>query len=294
MASQAKRWLYGQAIFFPLIYPWITNNRFRVERRLIKGINHGTSARAHKSIIHFSVNKAATQYAKGILQRCAKENGLTHAQLNEYARHSDFPYLDHLSAPEMVQYRHIFRPSGYLYSVFGGMIEGIPDLGNYHIILMIRDPRDVLTSRFFSLAYSHLPPGRNKVERFNNSVAFAHQAGIDRFVIDWSEKTRKIYQRYLDLLVSRQSNVYVTKYEDMMADFPTWLNGVLDYCELEVSPNLKLDLLEEARRSRPEKENISRHARQATPGDHKKKLQPATIERLDAVFSNILAGFKYE
>ncbi len=36
------------------------------------------------------------------------------------------------------------------------------------------------------------------------------------------------------------------------------------------------------------------HARQATPGDHKRKLQPETVEHLDALFSNILAEFGYK
>jgi hypothetical protein len=290
--TQTTRWLYSQAIRVPLVYPWITNNRFRLERRLIAGTHRNTNT--HKSIIHFSVNKAATQYTKGILRRCAKEKGLTHARINEYARHSDFQYLDHLSAAEMVQYRHVFKPSGYLYSVFGGTIEGIPNLDSYHVILMIRDPRDVLTSRYFSHAYSHLPPGRSKIEPFHTGVAFAQQAGIDRYVLEWSEQVYQIYQRYLDLLVNRQSNLYITKYEHMMSDFPAWLDGVLNYCELDISATLRQELLEEAFKTRPKKENVSKHARQATPGDYKRKLQPETIEHLNNQFSDILTAFGYK
>lgn len=292
MVTQTTRRLYSQAIRVPLVYPWITNYRFRLERQLLKGTHR--NANTHKSIIHFSVNRAATQYTKGILQQCAKENGLAHARINEYAHHSNFPYLDHLSATEMVQYRHIFKPLGYLYSVFGGMIEGIPNLDSYHVILMIRDPRDVVTSRYFSHAYSHLPPGGSKIEPFNTRVAFAQQAGIDRYVIEWSEQVCQIYQRYLDLLVNRQANVYVTKYEHMMSDFPTWLDGILDYCELDISATLKQHLLEEAHKTRPKKENVSKHARQATPGDHERKLQPETVAHLNALFSNILAEFGYK
>lgn len=292
MAHQAARWLYGQAIRVPLVHPWVTKNRFRVERRLINGTHH--TANDHASILHFSMNKAATQYTKGILRRCATENGLTHAQIHDYASHSDFPYLDHLSAREMVHYQHIFKPLGYLYSVFGGMIEGIPRLDSYRVILMIRDPRDVVTSNYFSVAYSHLPPAGNKADGFHNAVAFAHQAGIDRYAIVASEHVLRVYQRYLDVLVGRHANVYITKYENMMADFPKWLNGVLDYCELEVSAALKQGLVDKAGKVRPKKENIARHARQATPGDHKRKLQPATIEHLDALFAGVLGKFEYK
>jgi hypothetical protein len=43
----------------------------------------------------------------------------------------------------------------------------------------------------------------------------------------------------------------------MILDFQTWLDSLLDYCELKISPQLKQQLLEEALQSRPRKENIS-------------------------------------
>ena len=46
----------------------------------------------------------------------------------------------------MENYKHIFKSKGYLYRVFGGMVEGIEDLENYKIVLATRDPRDILVS----------------------------------------------------------------------------------------------------------------------------------------------------
>ncbi len=45
--------------------------RYRTELALIKGIHENSSK--HPSIIHFSFNKAATQYVKSMLRRCAVE-----------------------------------------------------------------------------------------------------------------------------------------------------------------------------------------------------------------------------
>lgn len=295
MASQIRSLLRHQLSRVPLVYPLSIRltSRFKVERELIKGTHRNENL--HKSILHFSVNKAATQYTKSILSRCAGEIGLTHVRIHEYAFYSDFSYLDHLSAEEMIQYRHIFKPAGYLYSVFGGMIAGFPNLQDYKVVLMIRDPRDVLTSSYFSVAYSHVPPtGRNKINPFMKERAFARQAGIDQYVLSKSEDVCRNYQRYLDLLVRNRPDVYVSKYEDMVSDFQTWLDRLLCYCELEISPTLKQELLQEAYRARPNEENVAQNKRQITPGDHERKLQPETINHLNSLLSPVLTAFKYE
>jgi hypothetical protein len=294
VAHQMRSWARRQAIKVPLVHRVGAKltKRFKVERELIRGAHHNENA--HRSILHFSVNKAATQYTKSILSRCATENGLTHVRLHDYAFFSDFPYLDRLTAQQMIEYQYIFKPLGYLYSVFGGMIEGIPNLDRYHVVLMVRDPRDVLTSGYFSIAYSHVPPtGRDKIESFNKERAFARQAGIDQYVASKSEHVCHVYRRYVDLLMHKWPNVYVTRYEDMIADFAGWLDCLLRYCELRVSPRLKQELLEEASRAHPKKEDTSRNMRQVIPGDHRRKLQSGTIERLNCLFSGVLADFKY-
>lgn len=283
--------LFHQLLKVPLFHTWHLKNRFKVERQLIERRHHASSS--HSSIIHFSVNKAATTFTKSILRRCATENGIVPVDINGYAFNSNLPFLDHLTAQEMERYRHIFKTSGYLYTVFGGMVEGIQDLEKFLTVLMVRDPRDVLTSSYFSIAYSHTPPRRgNKVATFRERRTYARQVDIDQFVTSESERVRRVYQRYLDLLVDRPT-VYLTTYEEMISDFQTWLDGLLDYCRLKISPQLKRQLLEEAVRSRPREENVFKHIRQALPGDHQRKLQAQTIAHLNSVFSNILREFDY-
>ncbi len=113
-----------------------------------------------------------------------------------------------------------------------------------------------------------------------------------RTVIHESKRVRRIFERYLDTLVGRD-NVYITKYEDMIDDFQSWLTNLLDNCQLTISSGLRQQLIQEAEQSRPTTEDRSRHMRQVTPGDHKRKLQQATIATLDASFAHILAAFGY-
>ena len=82
---------------------------FPLRHPLIKGTHKNSNK--HPSIIHFSFNKAATQYVKSILRRCAVENGMVPVGIHDYAFNADFPYLDHLSAKEMEKYMHIFKRS---------------------------------------------------------------------------------------------------------------------------------------------------------------------------------------
>lgn len=270
------------------------NKRFQVESQLLAGTHVNTNK--HKSIIHFSMNKAATQYVKNILQEAATANGMTPVSLNEFAFHSTMPFLDHLSAKEMEQYKHVFKPRGYLYSSFGGMIENIDNLEDYLIVLMIRDPRDILVSGYFSMAYSHPEPSKlgSKYEGFMEKRNKAQQTLIDEYVKAESPKVYLVFKRYHDLLLNNRSNVYVTKYEDMISDFQGWLTKLLNYTGLEISEDLKNDFINKHNGLKPKKENKAKHIRKGTSGDYKQKLNEETMQFLNTKFSDILEQYSYK
>lgn len=294
MIKKIKRELYSNLITLPLISKWLINWEFKIERELIKG-SHKLESSDHHSILHFSLNKSATQYVKSILRRCALENNMVHVQINEYAFKSNFPFLEGLNSKEMQQYNHIFQPRGYLYSAFGGMVEGIPNRDDYYLVLVVRDPRDILTSSYFSIRYSHpLPRGKNKIESFNKKRYFAQNVDIDEYVLVKSDSVYQTYQRYVDLLVNKANhNVYITKYENMVANFPVWLDGLLNHCNLKITSELRQELISEAHRSQMKTEDITNHRRQVIPGDYQRKLKSQTIIQLNSSFSNILSLFEY-
>lgn len=265
-----------------------------MELDLIKGRHYNENK--HPSIIHYSLNKAATQYTKGILKRCAVENGMVPVGIHDYAFITDFPFLDHLSEEEMEKYKHIFKPDGYLYSVFGGMIEGISELDKYKIVLMVRDPRDILVSGYYSIAYSHALPDKqgNKYERFVEKRAKVRESTIDEYVLAESDKVYDILQRYKTLLIGKYPNAYVTKYEEMISNFRGWLDNLLDYCEMIIRHDFLKVLSEENERLRPKDEDIYRHIRKGKSGDYKEKLKQETIECLNTKFSQILETFGYK
>jgi hypothetical protein len=291
--SQLNSLLWKLPITGDFMWRRYLHKNFQVEMDLINGKDR--SENNHRSIIHFSMNKAATQYVRDLLRRCAAENGMVNVGIAEYAFHTSFPYLDDLSANEMNKYQHIFKPTGYLYSVFGGMIQGIENLERYLIILVIRDPRDMLVSHYYSIAYSHSVPSKrgNKYNDFIEKRRRAQRTSIDEYVIGECENVYNVYQRYIDLLLSSYPHVYVTKYEDMISDFSTWLDKLLEYCELKASSELQQSLLDESKKLKPRKENVYQHIRKGISGDYKEKLSQETINYINSRLSFVLERFNY-
>jgi len=276
----------------PLLLHLFLLRRFHVELQLIKGAHK--NGNTHPSIIHFSLNKAATQHTKNVLRRCAVENGMVPAHINEYAFYTKFPYLTSLTVEQMQNYQYLFKPSGYLYSAFGGIVQGIPELEKYKVILMVRDPRDLVVSSYYSISYSHSTPPKisSRYEKFTQRRQAATEMTIDEYAISESERFYTILNKYKTLLLDKYPHVYVTSYKEMTSDYQGWLKGLLDACDLTISNGLFQSLVEENERLRPTKEDIHKHIRKGKPGDYKEKLEPETIEYLNTKFSSIFDAFK--
>lgn len=271
------------------------NDSFRTEIDIIKGCHINTNS--HKSIIHFSFNKAATQYVKSVLTRIAIENGMSAVSINDYAFNSKFPFLDHLTAEQMEQYKHIFKYNGYLYSVFGGMVEGIENVDRYKIILSVRDPRDMLVSSYYSQAFSHIPPDvrSNKYDNFMHRRKFALSNTVDEYVMAEAVNIKKTFLRYNELLLSQYSqHVHIVRYEDMIHDYENWLGSIVSYCELTLSDSLKSELIKENVSLKPSEEDVHSHIRKGMPGDYREKLLPKTILKLNDIMSDMLERFRYD
>lgn len=248
-----------------------------------------------QSIIHFSFNKAASQYVKTILRQCAHEIGMQPVGLLEYAFHSNFPYLYWLNASEMKKYKHVFKTTGYVYTAFSEMIQGVEALKDFKIIYMTRDPRDILVSSYYSIAYSHaVPPVKNnKQKRFLKQREEALNSSIDEYVLKKADGWLKLFNKYNTLLLEKYNNVYITDYADMVNDFETWLTDLLNYTELNISENLKELIIKKHRENIPVRENKHKHMRKGQPGDYNNKLKPETIKQLNNKFKDIIKQFNY-
>lgn len=266
---------------------------FKTELALLEGTHQ--TANQHPSVIHFSFNKAATQYIKAILKRCAIEKGMTNLELNAYSFNSNFPYLQDLTEEAMAKYKPIFKQRGYLYGPFGRRVKGV-DPSNHKIVLVVRDPRDLLVSYYYSMGYSHtIPPeDGNKYAAFMQRRQKVQETSIDDFVLEDADRILGIYQSYEPWLADQNTSLYITKYEDMVKDFAPWLSGLLNYCEFDISRDLWKALITENEMKKPSKENLNSHIRKGVSGDYKEKLKPETIEVLNGKLQEMLTTLDYE
>ena len=79
----------------------------------------------------------------------------------------------------------------------------------------------------------------------------------------------------------------------MVINFESWLDALIQGLELNVSSQL-VDRIKREANFTFDREDIYSHKRQVTPGDHKRKLKPETIEILNDRFAKISETLGYK
>ncbi len=86
--------------------------------------------------------------------------------------------------------------------------------------------------------------------------------------------------------------VHLLTYEQLVLDFPRWLDRLAHIWQLRLSRLLRQRLSDLAN-FKVEREDIFSHKRQVLPGDHRRKLKPATIEWITEHFRRVLVPLGY-
>lgn len=235
------------------------------------------------SIIFLTVHKAASRFMGSVvLPELAADLGWTH--LNPFAENFRLGAdpaeirVDDFSGARDAVLGPVRRP---------GQIKDPAAFQGWSEILLLRDPRDVLVSLYFSMAQSHGAPGGPLATRFAAARQEALTWDIDRFVL---EKAPKFQARYLDYArrFGARPGLTLLRYEDMVADWPSFVDALMAALDPSPSPQWRASMLGHASSFLPRQENPAAHIRQVTPGDHVRKLKPETIAILDQVFAEPL------
>ena len=182
-----------------------------------------------------------------------------------------------------------------MYGPFYGMDKEeltlpIPNLEEFKIFLMLRDPRDVLTSYYLYQAYSsYKNPAKQELLMERNKEVQAKS--IDAWVLEKAPLFKGRYEEYIKNLYGKP-NVLFLKYEDMIADFDPWIARLIEFSGLK----LRDETIESVKKTadfKVAKEDKASHKRQVTPGDHKRKLKDETICELNFQFQKVLEEFNY-
>jgi Sulfotransferase domain len=186
----------------------------------------------------------------------------------------------------------------------------IPRVADFAVLLHLRDPRNVLVSMFYSYCYIH--PG--EVEAGTGYRRQAAAKGIDAFVLaKASDQSRdypgdygtgghvedlignlpRRYRDYIDRLLGKP-NVTLLKYEEMVTDYRGWLTKFIAPFRLEDPATVVETLVARSGEFFPERRHDAlSHIRHVQPGDHRAKLEPATIRQLNEIFADVLGALQY-
>ena len=183
-----------------------------------------------------------------------------------------------------------FRVPGYF---FGNYVDVLGDLTASRIVVQVRDPRDCIISLFYSYKYSHGSPGEGILKKnFNRYLNHIEDMDIDKFALEQAT----VYSRRLGMITDLRDkfeNHVLLNYECMVLDFKKWEKRLFGYLGIDPPRDIrkKIKLLANFE---VETENINHHKRQVTPGDHKRKLRPETIEQMNVILADHLACYGYE
>ena len=235
-----------------------------------------------QSILIFTVHKAASMFLHRITERITG--------------HCAMPYYS-VNLGNFESYVALNQDPGAFAGKQGcfGPLRGyvaVPGIDEFGKLLHLRDPRDVLTSGFHSKAYNH-PVGKHfKASEVDREVW--REAGVDHFVLERLQRLEQRYAIYCRELVPRP-DVTLLKYEEMVADFPSWLEKFIEPFPVPNRARFTRQLVQEHRNSfRVKSEDVYRHRRQITPGDYLRKLQPDTIDTINETLAEVLTTLGYD
>jgi hypothetical protein len=159
-------------------------------------------------------------------------------------------------------------------------------------LMIVRDPRDMLVSRYFSTKFSHGFEVRG-TPQFAQVIRQVIEDGgmdLDRYVKFYSWVVNADFFLHRDIIGDPQT--LVLKYEDFVYDKRQLVSTICDWFSLDI-PQERLASIIAPYEAIPVAERPDQHVRQVHPGDYRRKLKPETIAALDGVLDEFMATFGY-
>lgn len=163
-------------------------------------------------------------------------------------------------------------------------------------VFMFRDPRDALVSQYFSDAYSHSLPTEDGAQADKARADFLAKrekslaTDINDYVLQNAVSMDRTFTAYAEVLNSPLT--LALRYEEHIFQKKRMITKIAAHFGLEMTGDdievllAKFDIV-------PGAEDPKSFIRNVTPGDHRRKLKPETIAKLDARLKNSLALYDY-
>lgn len=241
-----------------------------------------------KSLMALSMHKAGSSIADVIFTEIAGARGYQIDRISKKVLVSSLPENDVYweSQSSMVL-------EGFYYGMARNPgVHTMPILDKLRLLLQVRDPRDCITSMYFSLRESHvLPSDPEKRRALEERRARLQERPIDSYAIS---ATPQYFERMTRLKKIQEAHpdALVLRYEDMVENTQYWLDSVLRLFDQPLTDELQTTL-ERHLDFNVASEDSGRHKRQVKPGDHRRKLKAETIAQMNTKLAPVLQSFGY-
>lgn len=184
---------------------------------------------------------------------------------------------------------------GYCYRGFRNypvFLKGNSLINSRKKILLVRDPRDAIVSAYFSFANSHKKPGEGAaLQQFIEMRERLQGLDIESYTIEHSHQVKKVFDRYYEQL-NPDSLLKVYRYEDVIFNKFDWIKDILNFLDLSLEDK-EINAISKRHDIVPKNEDTGNHIRKVKPGDHKEKLSPDCILKLNEILSDVLKRYNY-
>ena len=252
-----------------------------------------SSKEGNKSVLFFTTHKCASMYIGKTLKTILRNNqNLTFIDLNGYRSAKGATISaegTYVGAPEDISdtelnRRIYFQPSGYFFGPLRhpGYLDLVKNIDDYKILLILRDPRNMLISLYSTIRYNHLLPFASAKDRERMLVdrKKASEQTVDQFVLEHSTFWLRRYKLYCEKLIGRE-NVLFIKFEDLVSGMENNLNNIVSFLKLNPDPKKVTNIINQSKK------------KQIIPSDYRRKLKPETIQSLNQEFSQVLRILGY-
>ncbi len=281
--SKFVRWVRQRfpSLFLFLVIKPLNLFRFKNEKNFLKGTLKANNAKP--SLLLFTTHKCASTYTSKIIKELSEAEAYkvvdieAYLALTERAVPDFYHHKDHLKLLD--------KPKGF----FIGPLRYFADfefLKKYKIVLVLRDPRDVLTSYYYSKLYSHIVINK----KFKAEREYYKNHTIDEFVIEMLPEIKQRYQQFIRYILPLKNCINLP-YELLVTDFQCWLQSLSEFTAL--NNEKALSKLKSEANFKVKKEDKFSQIRNITPGDYKNKLQKKTIRILNESLKEVLETLNY-
>lgn len=244
---------------------------------------------AKPSVIAIAFHKAGSVMLDAILEDLCAQHRRSHLRLDSILFDQGFHVQDFDEAISKV-----WEPSGYVYGVFRSYLDAFvsPTAQSCRKIFLIRDPRDVFVSYFYSMKYSHTIPETGEVKQDLQDV----RSRVGELTIDDALVQEQFHYLFVNMKkISRlldQPNSRIYRYEDVVFAKRAWVQSLAGDLGIQLDPAV-LDSILEKVDIIPDAERPAQHIRQVRPGNFANKLLPSSIKWFGEHYGDLLAKLGY-